>query len=166
MRLIPSLRRLAAGLFAVAALAAPAAAQGTLLISYGPDFGATDDDRWRYGFVTGEVRPDGAFWRGVKPIYSFGVSGEGAVYLSAGIRGDIPVGGFLVTPHFSVAAYQDGRGGFDSKELLQFRTGIDAFWPLSHNVWLGIGYYHISNASITDKSADADVVRVNLMWRY
>ncbi len=155
---------LALGLAGPAAV--PANAQGTVLLSYGPDFGQPSQDRWRGGYLTLEQRPDRVIWSALSPIYSFGISGKGDGYVSAGLRADVPLGQWLLTPHFSLAFYQASGGGFDSRELIQFRTGFDAFVPVTQQVWLGLGYYHMSNAGITRKSADLDVVRLGVLWRY
>jgi hypothetical protein len=154
----------------VAAPAVPVVAQtgsgGGVVLSYGLDLGRDGSDQWRHSVATIELRPDQSWFGAVKPIWSLGISGDGAVYVAGGIRGDFDVGGFLVTPHFSLALYQDGRGGFDADELVQFRTGIDAFVPISDSTMLGLGYYHLSNARLTSKSADQDVVRLTVLFRF
>lgn len=146
--------------------AAPAEAQGSVLLSYGPDFGQPSRDRWRGGFLTVEQRPDREIWSALSPVYSFAISGKGAGYVAAGLRADVPLGQWLLTPHFSLAFYQDGEGGFDSRELIQFRTGFDVFVPVTRQVSMGLGYYHMSNAGLTRKSADLDVLRLGVLWRY
>ena len=165
----------AAALMGVAllALAAPAAAQSwgpaasgpAFVISAGPDFGAGSSRAWRESFATFEYRSDRAIWRGVRPLYSFSVARHGAVLGTVGVHGVFQLGRVEVTPHFGVGLYQDGRGSFDRRELLQFRSGIDAFLPVTDRVSVGIGYYHVSNARITNRSADLDVIRLSILWR-
>jgi hypothetical protein len=163
---------LAAAIALPLALAAPALASDRpvtagagALVSFGPDFGAGSGRAWREGFATFEYRSDRRLWRGLRPIYGFAASGQGAVYGTVGLHGAFSLGPVEVTPHFSVGLFQDGRGGFDSRELLQFRSGIDAFLPVGRNAALGLGIYHVSNARITSRSANLDVVRLSLLWR-
>ncbi len=145
---------------------AQVAGQGDLLLSLGADFEAAGSSATQHAVATFEWRPDTALFWGTKPIWSLGISETGAAYVAGGIRGDFTLGRVLVTPHFSLALYRDGEGGFESKELLQFRTGIDAFVPVGERTMLGIGYYHLSNAGLTSRSADWDVVRLSLLLRY
>lgn len=148
----------------------PAVAQGaqqdSILFSVGPNFGTTSSPRSSDAVATLEWRPEQYWVWGTKPIWSLGVAGDGAFYVSGGVRGDFTLGRVLMTPHFSLALYQDGQGGFEAKELLQFRTGIDAFLPLGDRTMVGLGYYHLSNAQLTRRSADLDVVRLSLLVRY
>jgi hypothetical protein len=150
-----------------AALPGPATAgdRPAFLVSVGPDYGAGSDRAWREGYATFEYRSAQRIWWELRPLYSFAVSRQGAVLGTAGVHAVFRLGPFDVTPHFGVGLWQDGRGGFDSKELIQFRTGIDAFVPLSATVSVGLGIYHVSNAGLTNRSADLDVVRLSLMWR-
>ncbi len=148
----------------------PAGAQGlpgsALLLSYGPDLGRDTSNQWRHSIATMELRPDQPWFGEIKPIWSLGLSARGAVYVAGGIRADFELGPVLVTPHFSLALYQDGRGGFDADELVQFRTGIDAFVPISDRTMVGLGYYHMSNAGLTSQSANLDVVRLSVLTRF
>lgn len=145
--------------------AAAADDSASFLVSFGPDYGAGTKRAWREGFATFEYRSGRRLWRGIKPVYSFAVSREGAMLGAVGLYGGFRLGPVEITPHFSVGLYQDGIGGFDAKELLQFRSGIDALVPLSDTVSLGLGIYHVSNADITRRSADLDVARLSIVWR-
>ena len=84
--------------------------------------------------------------------------------LGAGLHGQL--GPVELTPHFDLGLFQDGRGGFDARELVQFRSGLDLLVPLGPRMSVGLGYYHVSSARITRRSADLDVVRLALSWRY
>lgn len=143
----------------------PITAGAGALFSYGPDYGAGSARAWRDGFATFELRSDRRLWQGLRPIYSFAASGQGAIYGAVGLHGAFSLGPVEITPHLSVGLFQDGRGGFEARELLQFRSGIDAFLPLGPNTALGLGIYHVSNAGITRRSADLDVVRLSILWR-
>lgn len=158
-------RSLAAAALALALSAPPALADDrtAYLLSVGPDLGSSGS---RDPVVTGEVRSGRALWAGFRPLYSFSVTEDGGVLGGVGLFGDYRLGAAQITPNFSVALFQDGRGGFESRELLQFRTGIDVMFPVTTNMSVGVGYFHVSNAGITNRSADIDVVRLSVQWRY
>jgi hypothetical protein len=162
----PRLTALLSALAAAVALPAVADERPAVLFSFGPDYGAGSSQAWNEGYLTAEFRSDRDLWRGVRPIYGLAVSREGAVLGTVGVHASFQLGAVEVTPHFSLGLWQDGEGSFDEDELIQFRTGIDAFLPLSPDVSLGLGVYHVSNAGITSRSADLDVVRLSLLWRY
>ncbi|MBK5928472.1 acyloxyacyl hydrolase [Rhodobaculum claviforme] len=160
------LQPLVAGAAVLLALAAPPALaddRTAYLLSIGPDLGSSGS---RDPVFTAEVRSGRTVWAGLRPIYSFSVTEHGGVLGGVGLYGDYRLGAARITPNFSVALYQDGRGGFESRELLQFRTGIDVMFPVTTNVSVGVGYFHVSNAGITNRSADIDVVRLSVLWRY
>lgn len=164
-RLLP--RALVLALVPLLALTAPSAqAQpfgGEALLSLGPDLGGSGN---RTAVFTGEIRPAREVWAGLQPIYSFSVTERGGILGGAGLMGDYRLGAVRITPNFSLVLFQDGSGGFDSRELIQFRTGIDLLVPLTPATSVGLGYFHVSNAGITRRSADMDVVRLSVVWRY
>ena len=164
------LRPLIAAMLAALCLASPASAQGdprpAAFLSVGPDYGASGAQVWRQAVVTGEIRSARTVIWGLQPIYSFAVTRRGGLMAGAGLHTALRLGVAEVTPHFSVVLWQDGQGGFEARELLQFRSGIDLMVPLTQSVSVGVGIYHVSNAGITRRSADMDVVRLGLQWRY
>jgi len=118
------------------------------------------------GFLSVEYRPAQEIgWR-FKPAYALGVSVDGAAYVTAAVRKDYRLGPVQITPYIGPALYQSKLGRFESKELLQFRTGFDVFVPLTNKLSFGLGFYHMSNANITNKSAGLDITRVSLQYRY
>jgi hypothetical protein len=157
---------LAAAVPAIVPGAASAQEGRAFLLSFGPDYGAGSDRAWDEGYATLEYRSDRRLWLGLRPLYSFSVSREGAILGTAGVHAVFRLGPVDITPHFGIGLWQDGSGGFESRELIQFRTGIDALLPLSPAVSVGLGIYHVSNAGITSRSADLDVVRLALQWRH
>jgi hypothetical protein len=140
-------------------------AQNDWLFSYGrqdPDKKPVGED----GFLSVEYRPAHEIgWR-FKPLYALGVSVDGAAYVSAAVRKDYRLGPVQITPYIGPALYQSKLGRFASKELLQFRTGFDVLVPLTNKVSVGLGYYHMSNAKITNASAGLDITRVSLQYRF
>lgn len=112
-----------------------------------------------------ELRGDRDLWRGVRPVFGLGATREGSVLATAGVYRVFRIGPVAATPHFGPALFHDGRAGLDARALLQFRSGIDVFVPVGETVALGLGIYHVSNAGITSRSANLDVVRVSLLRR-
>jgi len=132
--------------------------------------GADDRSRatvGRDGFVTVEYRPHRQTWRGLSPLYAAGASADGAAYFSAALRKDFEWGGVSLSPYLGPALYQSRPGRrYDGRELLQFRSGFDLTYALSPALRVGLGYYHISNARLNQRSADIDVTRLVLMVRH
>lgn len=163
------LSRLAAALMLLGlplAPAAQAADRPSALLSYGPDLGESGGGKWRAAQLTGEIRSGTPLFGPLRPIYSFSVSRDGGIMGGVGVHGMFPLGPVEVTPHFSLGLWQDGSGGFEARELIQFRSGIDFFVPVTANTRIGLGYFHVSNAGITRRSADQDVIRLAVMWHY
>ena len=161
------LRGLFAGLLTLMlGSAAQAGDRPAALLSYGPDLGASGGGKWRAAQLAGEIRSAREVLGPLRPIYSFAVSRRGGVMGGVGVHGLVPLGPLELTPHFSLGLWQDGPGGFDARELVQFRSGIDLFLPITPDISVGVGYYHVSNASLTRRSADEDVIRLAVLWRY
>lgn len=119
------------------------------------------------GFLDLELHPAQEWAWGFKPVYAVGVSVDGAAYASVGVRKDYRWGKFQFTPFIGPALYQQDLGGsFESEQLLQFRSGFTFSVDVTPNARLGLGMYHISNAQITEQSAEIDVTRVTLQIRY
>lgn len=80
----------------------------------------------------------------------------------------IGVGGFrtfgihgtLLTIEGSPGYYQRTRNGFDLGSRWEFRTAIDWSLSLSHNVTVGLGIAHISNAGTGYKNPGTEAVRL------
>lgn len=120
----------------------------------------------RDGLLTLEARPANELAWGFKPVYSLGLSVDGAAFAGYGVRKDYSWRDVQVTPFFGPVLYQESLGNFQGKQLLQFRTGFDVIYNFSPAVGLGWGFYHISNAGITTESAGIDVSRVTLQIKY
>jgi lipid A 3-O-deacylase len=78
------------------------------------------------------------------------VTGDGAQYVYAGGRFDVPLGGFwswLLTPSCSLGLYnrEDGKnlGG-----VLEFRSAVEISRRLGRYGRLGATFYHLSNAGL------------------
>ena len=119
------------------------------------------------GIVTLEYRPETEIgWR-FKPLYVVGASVDGAAYIGAAVRKDYQLGPVQVTPFIGPVLYQSfASNAFNSKELIQFRTGFDVLVPINKELSAGMGYYHVSNASLTNASAGLDVTKVTLQYKF
>lgn len=84
------------------------------------------------------------------------------LYLSLRIRKDIHLGSFILCPFFGPTLYSSNLKKINSKELIQFRTGIDVKYTICKKITLGVGFYHISNAKLTNMSAEHDVGTLSL----
>lgn len=106
-------------------------------------------------------------WRELQPFWGFGVSVDGAVFVSFGLQRDFRLGNVTITPYFAPTLYQSDLGGeFRSAELLQFRTGVEISYSFSDQMRAGVGVYHMSNAGITSGSADLDVAYAAFTFRF
>ncbi len=54
-----------------------------------------------------------------------------------------------LTPSFAAAAYERGEGK-DLGQTLEFRSGLELAWELAGGRRLGVLFYHLSNASLSD----------------
>jgi hypothetical protein len=118
------------------------------------------------GFITVERRPAEELAWGFKPVQSLGLSVDGAGFIGYGVRKDYRWGDVQLTPFFGPVLYQKSLGNFEAKQLVQFRTGFDVMYNLTPAVGVGVGLYHISNARLTAQSAEIDVTRVTLQFKY
>lgn len=90
------------------------------------------------------------------PTLGASMTSDGAYWAYAGVRYDWSVSShWILTPHFALAAYENG-GGVDLGYGLEFRTGLDIAYQLTNNSRLSLGYYHMSNADLGDDNPGAD----------
>lgn len=111
-----------------------------------------------------EWRSSQAWWRGIKPLVAAGAFADGGAHVGLGVYRDFQWGALSVTPFTGPVLYQSQLGQSSSSELLQVRTGFDVKWRVSPQMHMGLGHYHLSNAQITQGSADTDVWRATLSW--
>jgi predicted heme/steroid binding protein len=98
------------------------------------------------------------------PAVGASVTSDGAYWAYAGIRYDWSLStNWLVTPHFALAAYENGAG-VDLGYGLEFRTGLDIAYQLTDKSRLSLGYYHMSNADLGDDNPGADSIIVSYSY--
>ncbi|NTU97994.1 MAG: hypothetical protein HGA62_09310 [Chlorobiaceae bacterium] len=138
-----------------------------LMITYGSNSKCGSTGPGKDAFISADYRPDNyLFWK-FKSSYAFGFSTDGAVYTAFGIRKDYKIGPVQITPFIGPALYQREIGShWESKQLLQFRTGFDVMLPVTSEIKIGGGFYHISNGQNDDHSANIDVTHATVAFSF
>ena len=145
-----------AALFVYSAEIRPADARDPDLLSFGVGaFDVLDDDstasfklEYRSGYELVWI---------IKPFAGLMGTADEAIYAYGGFLLDIELGDFVLTPS-ATAGYFDEGDGKDLGHELEFRTGIELSYKFSNNMRLGVGFYHISNASIGDENPGSEIV--------
>jgi len=101
-----------------------------------------------------------------KPIWAASLDPDGGGFVSLALRKDFYWGPVQISPYIGPALHQRDLTKFDMDELFQFRTGIDVMYPLTDDVLLGIGFFHMSNSQNNDASSDVDVTRFSIVRRF
>ena len=99
------------------------------------------------GLVLSEYRFGDLLWI-VAPFIGVMGTGKGAFYGYGGIGFDIVLAGkWIITPSAAVGYFSHGTG-IDLGAHTEFRTGAEFDYRFDNLVRVGVGFYHISNASI------------------
>lgn len=111
-----------------------------------------------------EYRDDHRFWI-FKPMVGAMVATHGEMYGYAGVLVDIYFGRrWVLTPSFAPGLYWKGNGD-DPKDLgntIEFRSQLELSYRFDDRSRLGIGFNHMSNASLGDRNPGVE----NLMLTY
>lgn len=87
-----------------------------------------------------------------RPMIGAFITSKSAFYLYAGIGWDLHLSRFLVlTPSFAPGIYFQGN----DKNLgypLEFRTSLELAYKFKNKARLGLEFYHLSNASISNRN--------------
>jgi hypothetical protein len=94
-------------------------------------------------------RPDLSWWI-IKPHVGVVASSDGDYFGYAGLLADVSLGHFVLTPNVAVGGY--GGHGYRLGSHVEFRSGADFAWRFEDASRLGIGFYHISNAGLTQRN--------------
>lgn len=113
----------------------------------------------------------GAFELPVEPAVGVFVNGDEAAYVGSTLRVPLaeiwPDGwprGWRVVPYTGVGLYDDG----ESKDLggpVEFRSGVEVSWRAGERWWIGVDFYHLSNAVIYDRNPGAESLVLTVSWR-
>ena len=85
----------------------------------------------------------------LKPAVGVAGTDDGNYWAYGGLRLDLKLGSWVVTPQFAVALYEDG-GGRDLGGVLEFRSGIEVGYKFAAGPRIGLLFYHLSNADFYD----------------
>ncbi len=100
------------------------------------------------------------------PFTGVMVNTGGAAYIYFGLYYDFPIGNrFLFTPSFAPGLYAKSR----SKELnfvLEFRTQIEFFYVFDSGSRIGVGFYHMSNASLGNDNPGVESLSLSYVFPF
>jgi hypothetical protein len=155
-----STRTIVAGLTSLF-LAFPAFAEDTSAIAvHAGAFDALDDDTSGEFGIEYRFAPMESFYN-IIPVVGITANSDGGYWAHTGIRYDIDLGEkWALTPHIGASLYEDG-GGKDLGYGLEFRSGLELAYKLSPSSHLGIGIYHLSNASIADENPGEESIYIS-----
>ncbi len=85
----------------------------------------------------------------LKPAVGISGTEDGNGWIYGGLRLDLKLGGWVVTPQFAVALYEDGDGR-DLGGVVEFRSGLEIGYRLAAGPRVGLLFYHLSNADFYD----------------
>ena len=85
----------------------------------------------------------------LKPAVGVAGTEDGNAWAYGGLRLDLKLGGWVITPQFAVALYEQGDGR-DLGGALEFRSGIEVARTFLRGPRVGLLFYHLSNADIYD----------------
>ncbi len=104
-------------------------------------------------------KPNVGWWI-FRPQVGMMAASDGDYFGYAGFLADIPLGHFVLSPNAAVGGY--GGHGYRLGSHVEFRTGGDFAWRFADASRLGVGFYHISNAGITERNPGSE----SLMLEY
>lgn len=118
---------------------------------FGISFGLIDFTRELEAFELG-VEYRFPSWRyGLVPHVGVQVTEDEAFYGFGGLRRPFKLGKSRidVIPSLAVSLYEQGDGQ-DLGHAVEFRTGLDVRYRFENDAAIALGFYHLSNASLSD----------------
>lgn len=107
-----------------------------------------------------EFRAANKFWI-FKPLAGLMATTDKAFYGYAGVLVDVYFGRRVVlTPSFAAGLYEDGDGK-DLGHVVEFRSSLELAWRFDDRSRIGLNFYHISNASLSDNNPGTEVLSVS-----
>lgn len=154
------MRTLARSLTAIVLFATGSmAADAPYLTVYGGDFDISQkDNQAAMGGIEYRFRDQ---FNGLRPVVGLMGTTDEAGYAYAGAYWDLPLNTapFVITPGFQAGAFTHG----DGKDLgygLQFRSTIEAAYEFEGGQRLGVGFSHLSNASLGNHNPGAETLQL------
>ncbi|MFT5486144.1 MAG: lipid A 3-O-deacylase [Paracoccaceae bacterium] len=106
-----------------------------------------------------EYRSDKKIWI-VKPFIGVMGTTDSTFYGYGGFLVDVFFGKrWVLTPSLA-AGYYDKGNGLDLGHELEFRSSIELSYRFDNRTRLGVSFYHLSNASISDVNPGTEVLSV------
>ncbi len=107
-------------------------------------------------------------FNGLRPAVGLMGTDDGGLYGYAGAYWDLPLNTapFVIAPGFAAGAYNRG-GGKDLGSAIEFRSTIEAAYEFEGGYRLGLGFSHLSNASIGRDNPGVETLQVvysHPMW--
>ncbi len=96
------------------------------------------------------------FWK-IHPFVGLMGTSDAAIYGYGGIAFDWKLGKFVFTPSFAAGAYRDGDGK-DLGHVVEFRSALEIAYEFENRHRLGLIFYHLSNASISDNNPGTEIL--------
>ena len=84
----------------------------------------------------------------LKPAVGVAGTEDGNAWVYGGLRLDLKLASWVVTPQFAVSLYEDGDGR-DLGGVLEFRSGLEVAYDFG-KARVGLLFYHLSNADLYD----------------
>ena len=85
----------------------------------------------------------------LRPAVGIAGTEDGNAWGYGGLRLDLALGRWVVTPQFAVALYEDGDGK-DLGGVLEFRSGLEVAYDFARGPTVGLLFYHLSNGDFYD----------------
>jgi lipid A 3-O-deacylase len=100
-------------------------------------------------------------FNGLRPVVGVMGTTDEAAYVYGGAYWDLPLNTapFVITPGFQAGAYTHG----DGKDLgygLEFRSTIEVAYQFDEGQRLGLGFSHLSNASLGNDNPGTETLQV------
>ena len=127
------------------------------------------DNEKRSGFVEATYTFKNAnnenFFGRFTPIFGAMITQENATMLYSGIKGNISLGNFVISPSFSPGYYESGKGK-DLGSYLEFKSQINLGWNFGDTSNAGISYSHISNGDFGKRNPGANNIAFTFLKKY
>tara|TARA_B100000963_G_scaffold36657_1_gene27336 strand:- start:1478 stop:1957 length:480 start_codon:yes stop_codon:yes gene_type:complete len=127
------------------------------------------DNEKRSGFVEATYTFKNAnnenFFGRFTPIFGAMITQENATMVYSGIKGNISLGNFVISPSFSPGYYESGKGK-DLGSYLEFKSQINLGWNFGDTSNAGISYSHISNGDFGKRNPGANNIAFTFLKKY
>ncbi len=99
----------------------------------------------------------------LKPAVGVAGTEDGNAWVYGGLRLDLKLGPWVVTPQFAVSLYEQGDGR-DLGGVVEFRSGLEVAYRFAAGPRIGVLFYHLSNADFYDFNPGSNSFVVTLSF--